>query len=43
MKRLRTLEEELHRRDTDTDKTKHDEMQKLQELEKERVRKSLEF
>ena len=43
MRRLRTLEEELYKRDANFDKAKQDEMQKLQELEKERIRKSLEF
>jgi hypothetical protein len=43
MRRIRTLEEELNKKDANFDKSKQDELQKLQELEKARVRKSLEF
>ena len=42
IQRLKTLEDELHKRDANFDKAKHEELQKLQELERERVRKSLE-
>ena len=43
MQRLRTLEEELHKRDENFDKSKHEELQKLQSIEREQAKKSLEF